>query len=251
MSEPAETTPATAAAAVPPPLEAVPADIAEGALDQRVYEWVRERIIDGSLRPGEHIRERTLAEELDVSRIPIREAFPRLESEGYIRSLHRRGAIVAPMTIRDVEELFAVRSSLEVLAARLAAVECANGATGERLRATLLDAEHAVAAGDRDRIAEVTSSLHEEVLLLSSNQLLQNLMAPVRGRIRRLFHIVNQRDDIELHHEHRALCDAVLSGESELAAALAFAHVEHSRLETLPIMHALEREAEAAGHRPA
>ncbi len=209
------------------------------ALDEQVYEWVRERIIDGTLKPGERIRERVLADELKVSRIPIREAFPRLESEGYIKSLHRRGAVVAPVTVQDVAELFAVRSSLEVLTARLAAEECARGANSDRLTSTLLDAADAVANDDQLRIAGATAQLHDDLLALSNCRLLADLMTPVRGRVRRLFHIITDRDNAAVHREHESLCAAVLAGEVELAGALAFAHVEHSRLETMPIVTAL------------
>lgn len=206
------------------------------ALDELVYEWVRDRIIDGTLPTGSRIRERELAEELNVSRIPIREAFPRLESEGYIRSLHRRGVMVAPMELQDVVELFSVRLSLEVLAARLAAEQCAGGASGECLLRSLDEAEVAIARGDRDEIAEATSSFHDEIVTLSGNRLLQTLMVPVRGRVQRLFHIVTERDERHLHHEHRDLCSAIVNGETERAAALALAHVEHSRHETMPIV---------------
>ena len=101
------------------------ADVDRRSRGEAVYEWVRERIIDGSLQPGSRIRERDLAEAINVSRVPIREAFPRLEAEGYIRTIPRRGAVVAPMELVDVNEVFDVRASLEVLAARLAAQRCA------------------------------------------------------------------------------------------------------------------------------
>ena len=220
-----------------------PVNTVSEALDEQVYRWVRERIVDGTLKPGERIRERVLADELGVSRVPIREAFPRLESEGYIKSLHRRGVIVAPVTLQDVIELFTVRSSLEVLTARLAAKECADGANGSGLRMTLAAAEHAVAAGDQTRIAEATSQLHDDLLTLASCRLLSDLMTPVSGRVRRLFHIVVDRDNTTVHREHEALCAAVLAGQVELSAALAFAHVEHSRIETMPIITLLLEQA--------
>lgn len=186
--------------------------------------------------PGSRIRERELAEELNVSRIPIREAFPRLESEGYIRSLHRRGVVVAPMELADVAELFQVRLSLEVLAARLAAMQCAEGkADGEPLLRRLDEAEAAIARDDRDEIAAATAAFHDEIVTLSANRLLQQLMIPVRGRVQRLFHTVTERDERHLHHERRDLCSAIVNGEVERAGALALAHVEHSRHETMSI----------------
>ncbi len=221
-----------------------PVNTVSEALDEQVYRWVRERIVDGTFKPGERIRERVLAEEMGVSRVPIREAFPRLESEGYIKSLHRRGVIVAPVTLQDVADLFTVRSSLEVLTARLAAQRCADGADGRQLRASLAEAEHAVAADDQPRIAEATFQLHDDLLTLAGNRLLSDLMTPIRGRVRRLSNVVVDRNNTLVHHEHEALCVAVLAGEVELSAALAFAHVEHSRIQSMPIVATLLKQAD-------
>ncbi|GAA3696075.1 GntR family transcriptional regulator [Arthrobacter ginkgonis] len=207
----------------------------EPTLAKGIYEWLRERIIDGTLKPGERIREREVAEKLKVSRIPIREALPQLESEGYVTTIPRRGAIVTRMARQDVDELFEVRSSLEVLAAKLAAERCAQGADTTALSACLAEAEEAVAEGDNPRIAEANSRLHEEVLKLTGNSLLQHIMVPISGRVQRLFHIVTERDHAAVHAEHVALCKAILAGKSELAEALAFVHVEISRQETSPV----------------
>ncbi|WP_138418324.1 GntR family transcriptional regulator [Sinomonas gamaensis] len=201
-----------------------------------VYEWLRERIIDGTLPAGSRVRERDIATELNVSRVPVREALPQLESEGYIETIPRRGAVVVPMTVAAVRELFDVRSSLEVLSARLAAHACADGASPAPLERLLEQAHQATDAGDEDRIAELNSRLHEEIVALSGNRLLQKLMTPVSGHVRRLFHIAKDRDQQELYREHVAIVRAISGGQAELAAALSFAHVEESRVESLPIV---------------
>ncbi|WP_214322773.1 GntR family transcriptional regulator [Nonomuraea sediminis] len=228
----------------PLPAEGEPVDTPGLSLDQLAYEWVRERIIDGTYKPGARIRERTVAEELGISRIPIREAFPRLESEGFIRSVPRRGAVVTSLTVRDVNELYDVRCSLEVLATRLAAERCSLGASAEVLRELLDEAESAVAANDGALLSATNSRFHAAILTLSDNQLLQDLMAPILGRVNRLFYIVPESNQVNFHHEHAELYRAISSGQAELAAALAFAHVEHSRRDTLPIVQSLLDEAQ-------
>ncbi|UBH07033.1 GntR family transcriptional regulator [Leucobacter sp. Psy1] len=210
-------------------------DVSQG---QRVYEWVRDRIIDGRLATGSRVREREVADALGVSRIPIREAFPRLEAEGYIRTLPRRGAVVAPMELADIVELFDVRAALEVLAARLAASRCAEGASGDELRDALRIAEHAVESAEGAAIADATSEFHDAIVDLAGSHLLQSLLRPVKGRVKRLFHIASERDDGDVHREHRDLCDAIVRGQVERAAALALAHVERSRAETVPALAA-------------
>lgn len=201
-----------------------------------VYEWIRERIIDGTFPPGQRIRERDVALELQVSRVPVREALPQLESEGYIESLPRRGAVVTHLTVQAVTELFDVRASLEVLGARLAAQACASGTDASRLTVLLGAAETALLDNHEHLIADVNSRIHEEILELSGNHLLRRLMSPVNGHVRRLFHVAADRDQLVQHHEHSAIVQAITEGHSELAAALAFAHVEHSRNECLPIV---------------
>ncbi|WP_120521162.1 GntR family transcriptional regulator [Arthrobacter celericrescens] len=201
-----------------------------------VYEWIRERIIDGTYPPGQRIRERDVALELEVSRVPVREALPQLESEGYIETLPRRGAVVTHLTVQGVTELFDVRASLEVLAARLAAEACAAGADAERLTGLLADAGKALMKGDEGLIADLNAQIHEDILELSGSRLLKRLMSPVNGQLRRLFHVAADRDQAVQHDEHSTIVQAILGGHAELAAALAFAHVEHSRNECLPIV---------------
>lgn len=201
-----------------------------------VYEWIRERIIDGTFPPGQRIRERDVALELQVSRVPVREALPQLESEGYIETLPRRGAVVTHLTVQAVTELFDVRSSLEVLGTRLAAQACAGGTDASRLRDLLGAAEAALQENNENLIADINSKIHEEILELSGSHLLRRLMSPVNGQVRRLFHVASDRDQLVQHHEHSAIVQAITEGHSELAAALAFAHVEHSRNECLPIV---------------
>lgn len=226
-----------------------PAPTAPGqTLGEYVYEWVRDRIIDGTLPTGARIREREVAEEIDVSRVPVREALPRLEAEGFIRTLPRRGAVVAPMELCDVIEVFDVRAALEVLAARLAAERCAAGADGTILSSALAAAEAAIETGSEQAIAAATSNFHDAVVELAESRLLSDLMVPVQGRVKRLFNIANDRDAIDLHREHYDLCDAVLRGQVRRAAALALAHVEHSRADTVPIFEqAAAQAARAAG----
>jgi DNA-binding GntR family transcriptional regulator len=80
---------------------------------------MRRRIIDGSLVPGTPLALADLAHELDISTMPIRSALNRLKSEGLVRQLRNRGSIVAPLEIEDFEEIQAIRSGIEALAARL------------------------------------------------------------------------------------------------------------------------------------
>ena len=208
----------------------------EPVLENHVYTWIRDNIIDGTFEAGSRLRERVLAEALGVSRVPIREAFPRLQAEGYIHSAHNKGAVVTSMGLDEVKELFTIRLSLEPLAAKLAAQRSADGASMNSLKVLIEAEEVAIATADRDAIAEATAAIHTEIVALSGNRLLEQLMVPVRGRIQRLFHTVTERDERHLQHEHQDLSSAIILGQVERAGALALAHIEHSRYETMPIV---------------
>ena len=98
-------------------------------LREVVFDSLREAIINGTLRPGERMMEIQLAEELGVSRTPVREAIRKLELEGFVVMLPRKGAYVAGISLKDIADVFEVRASLEALASGLAAERI----TGEEL----------------------------------------------------------------------------------------------------------------------
>ncbi len=86
------------------------------------YEKIYQRIVEGTYLPGQRLIEQRIAEELEVSRTPVREAFRRLETAGLIVAEKNRGAVVRAVTRADVEDLYELRSRLEALAAERAAV---------------------------------------------------------------------------------------------------------------------------------
>ncbi|MFZ2240556.1 MAG: GntR family transcriptional regulator, partial [Gordonia amarae] len=86
---------------------------ADDSVTQRIYAEIRARIISGELPFGERLRERDLADELDASRVPVREAIVRLEAEGFVETAPRRGASVVRLSLADVQELYDVRLALE------------------------------------------------------------------------------------------------------------------------------------------
>lgn len=194
---------------------------------------IRDLIISGEIAPGSRLRERELSQALNVSRVPVREALQQLEAEGFIDTLPRRGATVKQITLRDVNELFDVRLSLEVLAARLAAKSVARGADFTRLRQLMDEAEEATKNDQHVRIPLVNTALHAEIVMLAGNSLLEHSMKPLLGRMQWLFTLTGDRDPQVQCVEHQGLCQAIYAGNADLAAALAFAHVELGRVPSL------------------
>jgi DNA-binding GntR family transcriptional regulator len=194
---------------------------------------IRELIISGEFAPGSRLRERELSHALDVSRVPVREALQQLEAEGFIDTSPRRGATVKQITLRDVNELFDVRLSLEVLAARLAAQASARGESSARLQQMMDQAEDATLRHDHQQIPLINTALHAEIVSLGGNSLLESSMKPLLGRMQWLFTLTGHRDPQVQCAEHLSLCQAIYDGKPELAAALAFAHVELGRAPSL------------------
>jgi DNA-binding GntR family transcriptional regulator len=200
---------------------------------QAAYLSMREGIIAGDHAPGSRLRERDLSESLLMSRIPIREALRQLEIEGFVVTYPHRGAVVSQLTLKDVAELFDLRLSLEVLAARQAALAAAEGRVGDRLREVMAEARVATEAEDAVGIQRANTAYHAEVIDMTGNRLLAATMAPLLGRIRWLFALTADRDPRVEYAEHVTLCDAIYSGNPDLAGALALAHIEHGRAPSL------------------
>lgn len=229
---------------------------------ETVYEALKERIIEGELHPGQRLIERDVATELDVSRVPVREALSRLEAERLVVVVPRRGVLVSPFTPGDVDDFFDVRESLEVLAARLAA-ERADEEGLVRLRAALAEADKVTREGDARGIALANAAFHATVVDLSGNALLRDMMRPLQARLRWLFRLTASRDPGGQCAEHREIYAAIAGRDADAAAAHALRHViagrahsvelaaTWSRVDPIEVTRTRRRTKIAAGQYPA
>ncbi|MFD9893016.1 GntR family transcriptional regulator [Amycolatopsis sp. NPDC059027] len=207
------------------------------ATRQRVRDELRERILTGRLRPGDRLVERELAEDLGVSRVPVREAIRSLEAEGFLAVQSPRRVVVRQLARVDVEELFDVREALEGLAAGLAA-ERATPADLKRLERALEAAAKATVRGDGTRIAALNVRFHDEIVAIAGNTLLSTVLQPLEGRLRWL---TSQNEHwADLLGEHRRLYEAIASGDAERARTTAAEHVRVNREVTLTTLFADE-----------
>jgi DNA-binding GntR family transcriptional regulator len=193
---------------------------------ERVARMLREEIIDGRRTPGSRLVERDLAAEMGVSRIPVRDALRELVAEGLVTPRPRTWAVVRTFTQTDVEELIEVRSALEVLAFRRAAVV----GTAEQLaalRRCLATEQRAAAAGDVDAARHAGIDFHEAVVAMAGNALLGELFGVTRSRMRWL--LAQHSDLAPMAEEHAGLYQALADHDPDRAAALAQDHLVTSR----------------------
>lgn len=210
--------------------------VPRASLSQRIYETVRERIILGHYPQGSRLPEQRIAEELDVSRVPLREAVPLLERDGFVHTSPRRGAVVAQWGEKEVDDLFDVRLCLEVGAAGYAARQVADGASLAVLDAALRVSQDVVASRDPLRIALESTHFHEAIVATADNALMLKMMRTISGRMTWLFYLTSQLDVDEAFHDHVLLREAIASGNPRVAESVAYAHIERDRLPSFAAM---------------
>ncbi|MEV7190077.1 GntR family transcriptional regulator [Kitasatospora sp. NPDC093102] len=209
---------------------------AHQSLRDLVYLRLRERIIEGEYPAGRRLVERELADTMDVSRVPVREAMQRLETEGFLTVQARKGAVVAEFGPAEAEHFFAVREPLEALAASLAA-QHATPAGLKNLERILARTRRAAEAGRLRETVGLNADFHRAIVELSGNPLLQDMMAPLDGRLRRLFRLTTGPESgTPMCTEHEQLLAAIRARDPRTAADLARRHVAGTRAYALTVL---------------
>ncbi|WP_291056083.1 GntR family transcriptional regulator [Herbiconiux sp.] len=204
----------------------------------RVYERLREALIDQVFAPGEPLREATLTEMYGVSKTPIREALVRLQQDGLVEIAAYRGARASSYSAADLAEIFEAREILEVECVRRAAA-ASGSSTAERLAATV---DSAASAVERGELAVAAASLDEfdEVLFEQlKNALLDEIHQRLSMHLRRVGRVNLSADSIARSlAEHRTIIAAVAAHDPDAADAALRAHlhsVQTQQLEALGV----------------
>lgn len=194
-------------------------------LREIVFESMREAILSGVLEPGERLMEIQLAEEMGVSRTPVREAIRKLELENFVVMIPRKGAYVAGVSSKDVADVFEIRSALEGLAAGLAAERITEDELEQMERVLFYRSKEGEL--DLEQIVQTDTDFHALVYSASRNQRLIQILANLREQIQRFRATslaVPGREKLALE-EHRMIVEALRKHDSEEAQSLAMAHI--------------------------
>jgi len=199
-------------------------------LRERIVEFIKDAVISGRLKPGERVPEQEIAENFGISRTPIREAFRQLESEGFISLIPRKGAVVSPITDKDVREFYAIKSLLEGYAARTA---CPRFTSREIKRLEGLNAamERCAEKGDVKGFFKLDNAFHDTFLGACGNEKLLALVHSLvqqfeRFRVTALSLPGRMKDSVRQHGE---IIKAFKNSDAGLVETLVRANAEKGR----------------------
>lgn len=193
-----------------------------------VFNTLRQEILTGNLKPGERLMEIHLANKLGVSRTPIREAIRKLELEGLVIMIPRRGAEVAQITLKNLKDVMEVRRALDVLAIELACERIDQQA----LDALYLACEHfssAVKTKDTRMLAEADVAFHDKIVISTGNTRLIQLVSNLSEQMYRYrFEYLKDASSHEmLRQEHMEMYQSILQKDKKTAAEIVRRHIDN------------------------
>ncbi len=198
-------------------------------LREIVFEAIREAILNGTLKPGERLMEIQLAEEMGVSRTPVREAIRKLELEGFVVMMPRKGAYVAGMSMKDIADVFELRGALEGLAGGLAAERITEEEL-EHLERLLVKIGECVQSNDLEGLIETDTEFHDVLFKATRNERLVQIISNLREQIQR-FRSASLASPGRMKYafeEHKQIVEAISDRNIELAQKLAAEHIENA-----------------------
>ncbi len=196
-----------------------------------VFNTLRQAIITGEFAPGERLMEIALANRLGVSRTPVREAIRKLELEGLVVMIPRKGAEVAKITEKDLRDVLEVRSSLEELAAELA-TERMNDEIKGKLEKALQNFKEAIESENNAAIADSDVEFHDVIFEATGNARLIQIISNLREQIYRyrLEYVKDTEYHVTLLKEHQELVKAMSAGKKEEARKIMKKHIDNQEM---------------------
>jgi DNA-binding GntR family transcriptional regulator len=211
---------------------------ARHSLVERAYRTIRQRVIDNTWPAGYRALEHDLADELGMSRTPLREALVRLENEGLIRLIPRHGMTVLPVSHDDMRDIYEMLAALEAMAAELAVRRRPSEAALKPLADAASAMERALLADDLDAWAAAEEDFHRHLVALSGNRLIIDTVQNCSDRTHRarMVTLRLRARPVESTREHRDLVEKMRAGNACGAFQSHRAHRERGAREMLAIL---------------
>lgn len=196
-------------------------------LNWHVYNDIVRRISSGHYPPGTRLDEQQIAEELGVSRTPLREAISKLVKDGLVDHRPYKGNYVRRFTAKEVFDLYEVRKGLESMAVRLAIPRLTNESISE-LRTILRGIETALKASDLEAYGFADKGFHDVIAQLSGNKTLMSMLMHLSGQVQLIRTMANQDPSIVeiTAMERPEIVDAMAAGDAATATLLMEEHIE-------------------------
>jgi DNA-binding GntR family transcriptional regulator len=203
-------------------------------LTQQAFKYIRDEIIRGKLDGRQHLTENYFSERFGISKSPVREALNRLESEGLITIVPRRGAFVVDLSIQDIEEIFDLREALETLVVK-------NAVLGEkvlgRMRAAVESAKRYREEDDKANYIRADAAFHTTLAEASSNSRLRKILENMLNQMLivrcRTFEL-SSHTSVSQHHQ---ILKALEQGKRDVAANLMAEHIRTVRARLINHLH--------------
>ncbi len=223
-----------------PPGPAPSADVipmARPVLHQEVAVRLRQRIVEGDIAPGTKLNERELAEQLEVSRTPLREAIKMLAAEGLVELLPNRGAVAAQLSAQDVADTFEVIAGLEGQSGELAAQRITDAELDE-IRALHFEMMAAFTRRDLSSYYGLNAQIHERINAAARNPVLTKTWCTVNARLQALRFRSNfdERKWARAVEEHAQMVERLAARDAPGLRSLMVRHLEHKRDAVLELM---------------
>lgn len=196
-------------------------------LGEVVFEYLRNSILNGDLKPGERLMEIALAEQLGVSRTPVREAIRKLEKEKFVEMIPRKGAYVADLTVKDILDVLEIRLVLEGFASSLAAKKMSEE-NREKLKTLVDEFQGCLENMDRSGMIAKDNEFHDLIYRSSDNSKLIEMVQDLHDQYQR-FRLVyyNEFDNFaEIQKNHMEILNAIISNDTDSARRLAEEHIQ-------------------------
>lgn len=199
------------------------------SLRGRVFSILRQQILDGKYLPGDSIIETKLAEELGVSRTPIREAIRQLELEGLVDCIPNKGVIVRGITEKDIVDIYTIRKLLEGLAAKWAVEKITDDELAE-LKNTYELMEFYTAKGDIEQVAKLNTAFHKIIFKATRSSVLQHILTDFQYYVQwaRYESLKSPGRPQKALKEHKEIVDAFFRRDGEEAERLVTEHIINS-----------------------
>ena len=197
------------------------------SLSTKVFHTIREDILSGKYRYNEELKEKTIGDELGVSRTPVREALRQLELEGLVTIIPNKGAYVVGISKEDIQDIYEIRSRLVGLCAKWACSHITKEQLDELEENIYLSEFHAGKEGHAEQILELDNKFHEILYEASESPVLKHTLSDFHHYVQRVRKITlaDPKRAVASNEEHRKIVEALKAKDSKKAEELATIHM--------------------------